>query len=985
MKTLYITLLFSILSFSLLKAQSFDWAKRTGNTAYEWGYDVVVDSGGYVYTGGVFNDTVDFDPGSGFYNLTGGGGFIQKLDARGHFKWAIKLGGSVKSLSLDEFNNIYVLGKFSGTFDFDPDTGVYNLTSVGGLDVFILKITSEGNLVWAKRIGGAQNERANKILYHSGYVVSLGAFKDSMDLDPGNGVEMQYSDGGYDMFVQKLDSAGTYLMGGNYGGSGDELFYSIAIAPSGDAYFTGSYSDTVYFGPQLGDKLISSGGTDAFILKVDSLGNYLGALSYGGILNDYGSNVIIDDSNNGYFTGVIRDTAIFQFANTTQTYISKGQTDIVVIKVDSGGNLKWMNEYGGNGEDYIMSIKMDKNKSLYIAGSFQDTVDFDPNNGNNLISAGGYDMYTLCLTDSGGFNWVNHTGGTGDDEIYGLYVDNSLNIYSTGYFSSTVDFDPTSGVENLVSAGAYDIFIRKLSQYSAGFFASQYTFTSPPFTVSLTDTSKGYICRNWNLGDGNFGSQSQLSHTYQYNGDYDVMLLLTDSISQRIDTVQKTISCSGGPNNPCSFTSELTQSQLSAMICVGDSFRLSATPNPNVTYAWTHNGAVISGATDSVFYAKQPGFYMAVLSSSSCSKTTSNYFVLANYPSYTPTISVVGTIAPCSNDSVQLNASSGFSSYLWNNGKTAQSIYENTSGRYMVTAIDNDGCKNQSEEVVINVSLADIPKICAVTVNGNSNNNVVRWLAPNTLKIDSFRVYRESSISNQYDYIGGVAYGNPYELVDVNSNIAKRQYAYRITAIDTCGKETPLSTMHKTMHLMINEAINNHWNLYWNPYIGFDYGTYNIYRGTDSLNMNLLATVPSSVNSYSDLNNPSGDIYYQIEVISSNPCSTKSSGTSRSNNFNTKYASGLGFHGFVENDLKVSLYPNPNKGDFTLEIKSQSMRNHLYLLKIYSVFGQIIYQEEINFGQSLQKKMHLGDLSKGLYFVNLQSDESSLKAKFIIE
>ena len=561
--------------------------------------------------------------------------------------------------------------------------------------------------------------------------------------------------------------------------------------------------------------------------------------------------------------------------------------------------------------------------------------------------------------------------------------------FNTNYVSPSTDYNVC--INTNLPGDVYTMNDKKCKSVHStqllmpSFTTSSNNLSSPPFNISFTNTSNGFNSYTWNFGDGTVSLQKNPTHTYQYNGMYQVMLLATDTVTSFSNTAIQTITCTGGANNPCSFTPELTQSQSAAQICYGDSVRLSATPMANITYAWTYNGAVIPNASDSIFYAKNQGFYMAVLSNSSCSRTTSDYFVLAVYPHSNPQVSVIGSIAPCSDDSLMLQAAAGYSFYQWNNGKSGQSIYIKNSGDYSVNAINSYGCKNLSQETIINVSLADIPKICAVSVDGNTNHNVIKWQAQTTNKIDSFRVYCESSIANQYDYIGGVAYNDPYEVEDPNSNVSKRQYAYKITAIDTCGKESPVSLKHKTMHLLINEAINNHWNLFWKPYEGFSFASYNIYRGTDSLNMALLATVPSSVTSYSDLSNPSGDIYYQIEVVSTDPCGAKSYGTSRSNNFNTKFASGLGISTISDSGLSMKLFPNPNHGNFSLEIKSTNNKPQTYSLEVYNMMGALIHSEELRVTQSLSKQMQFEHLSKGVYFINLRTQDEVLTARFIVQ
>jgi len=518
------------------------------------------------------------------------------------------------------------------------------------------------------------------------------------------------------------------------------------------------------------------------------------------------------------------------------------------------------------------------------------------------------------------------------------------------------------------------------------FIASPTSFTAPPFNVIITNnSSSSYNSWYWNFGDGTISDQKNPSHTYLYNGTYTITLLAMDTVNLKVDTVSQTIVCSGGSPNPCSFTSELTQAQTFALICSSDSIRLSATPYASMNYAWTHNGALIPDANDSIYYAKLPGFYMAVLTDNTCSKVTSNYFVMANYPDIAPVISTIGNIAPCSNDSLKLQASSGFGAYLWNTGSSDSYIYVKNSGYYSVSGINGYACRASSPETVINVSLAQIPKICVVGSIGNSNHNLVQWVPENSLVVDSFRVYRETSITNKFDYLGSVSYSDPSEFEDMQSSSAVRQYRYKITAIDTCGKESPTSSPHKTMHLQVNAAINGHWNLIWQAYEGFSFPSYNIYRGMDSLNMTLLTTVASNVHAFTDLNNPAGDIYYQIEVVSTNPCQSKSYGTSLSNFFNTKYASGVGIDLVGRNGVSVAIYPNPNKGEFVLEINAKSNDMHQYQLEIYSSIGQLVLQESLEFNLHLQKQISLETLSKGVYFVRLLNKSEVLTSRFIVE
>jgi hypothetical protein len=137
------------------------WAKQFAGAGYKNDVSIAVDSSGNVYTSGWFADTLDVDPGNGIYDLIGSSAvdiFISKLDSSGNFVWGKEIGGptaqAASSISVDNDDNVYITGSFYGTVDFDPGSGISNLTPVGGEDIFVAKFDSNGNINWAKEFGG---------------------------------------------------------------------------------------------------------------------------------------------------------------------------------------------------------------------------------------------------------------------------------------------------------------------------------------------------------------------------------------------------------------------------------------------------------------------------------------------------------------------------------------------------------------------------------------------------------------------------------------------------------------------------------------------------------------------------------------------------------------------------------------------------------------------------------------------------------------
>jgi len=149
---------------------NFVWAKQMGGALNDRGYSIAVDGSGNVYTTGYFQDTVDFDPGPGTFNMTSAGLediFVSKLDLLGDFVWTKQMGGTSddnsNSIAVDGSGNVYTTGRFFGTADFNPGAGIFMLTSAGNWDIFISKLDLLGNFVWAKQMGGISLDKGTSI------------------------------------------------------------------------------------------------------------------------------------------------------------------------------------------------------------------------------------------------------------------------------------------------------------------------------------------------------------------------------------------------------------------------------------------------------------------------------------------------------------------------------------------------------------------------------------------------------------------------------------------------------------------------------------------------------------------------------------------------------------------------------------------------------------------------------------------------------
>ncbi len=446
----------------------------------EAGNAIAVDNAGNVYVTGLFRATMDFDPGPGTAMLAGNGGvncFALKLNASGGFEWAWTTENSTEiageGIAVDDSGNVYVTGNLQGSADMDPGPGVVNVSSAGYMDMFLVRLDTSGNLVWAKAFGSVDDDRGQAVAVDaSGNVLVTGNFSDTVDFDPGPGNGNRTSSGFKDIFVLKLDSSGDLVWVTSVGGGYQDEGHAIASDAAGNILLTGEFRDTVDFDPGLGVFPLSVNGnipevvSDVFVLKLDSSGGFVWAGRMGGGLGDIGRGIAVDPLGNIYTAGIFGGVAVdFDPGTDTSVLRSNGPIDFFVQKLDASCNFLWAKGAGGPSYESANAIAVDALGNAYIAGAFIEKVDFDPGPGEFFVESNSEDFFLLKLGSSGAFNWAYTYGQPNvnkGDRGFGVAVDADGSVYSTGYFSGSVDFDPGPITRIVQSAGGYDIFVYKL-------------------------------------------------------------------------------------------------------------------------------------------------------------------------------------------------------------------------------------------------------------------------------------------------------------------------------------------------------------------------------------------------------------------------------------------------------------------------------------------------------------------------------------------
>lgn len=466
-----------ICPFNIISAQysvDWQWHNAYGANGAEFGEKVIMDTDGNFYVSAQFEGTIDVDPGTATVNLVSSGGLdcaIICYDGDGNYVWAKRIGGTGEDRIWEiewKQDHLYIAGSFSNTVDFDPGTGITNLTSAGNLDIFIAKFEDDGDFVWVKKMGDTERDEGWGIGIDSNDDIIIGCgFKGTVDFDPGPGSADLISAGDYDFVIAKYSNAGDLIWAESMGGSGYDFFYSLDLDANDNIFVGGMFQNTVDFDPSAGiEDLSSNGGWDFVVASYDTDGNYRWASAGGGTGEDRIYSVVVSSSGNVYCGGWFNGTNIeFNPGVGTQLLSSNGGNDAFIMKLENDGDVVWAKSWGGTGFDGSFCLYVDSDELVYTVGQFTGTnVDFDPDvAGSYTLTSSSTDIFMSLLDENGDFVWARNPSGTSAvDNFRGIVVDESTNeIYVTGHFGTTVDFDVEAGTENATAVGNYDFALVK--------------------------------------------------------------------------------------------------------------------------------------------------------------------------------------------------------------------------------------------------------------------------------------------------------------------------------------------------------------------------------------------------------------------------------------------------------------------------------------------------------------------------------------------
>ncbi|MBI2920648.1 MAG: hypothetical protein HYY18_06140 [Planctomycetes bacterium] len=415
------------------------------------GSHITIDpDGDLVYTGW-FTDVVNLPGGGGFsidFDPTGGEDlknphgmpalFVSKIHTTpdGYsYGWTRTVGTPApheglyavvqsRALETDSDGNIWVVGQFWGTVDFDPAEGseFVRETRPGEMNAFILKLTRDGDFAWVRTFGEPYGP----------------------------------ADGYGEAFDVAIDGTGNGLVTGCLGREAGD----VPIEGWGDV-------DT-------------HGGSDIFVCKLGPDGRYAWFHAIGATSDDSGAGVAVDESGEVFVTGRFRDTVDFDPGPGRDRHRFKStawdRDDAFVTKFSAQGEYRWTQTIGGEGDDEGRCVRIDRFGNAVVAGHFESKVDFNPGELREVRNArDGRDAFATCLAGDGSWKWVFTFGGDRVTEhgmplvdVEEIELDAAGDLVLAGAYAGLVDFDPGEGTDNHVAfPGApwpdcqYDAWIMK--------------------------------------------------------------------------------------------------------------------------------------------------------------------------------------------------------------------------------------------------------------------------------------------------------------------------------------------------------------------------------------------------------------------------------------------------------------------------------------------------------------------------------------------
>ena len=458
--------------------------------------------------------------------------------------WLNGVGGAGNDEALDitpDGQGGYIL---SGFYSFGVDFNGTLLNSVGEIDAFVARTNAAGDVVWVKQFGGTGSDAAyaNDIDANGNIFVS-GYFSGTMVVD---GTTVVSNSGSQDAFLAKLDPAGDLLWIQTFGGNDHDFVYDLALDQLGNAIITGNFKETVTIGPDTYTSTINPDQNepsyDIFVVKYDPSGSVIWSKHGQAVRDDRGTGLAINANNEIALIGQFSDTLTFSNMYVNQVY----NTGFVML-LDSDGDELWMKKMSAS-VCIPYDIVFHQDSLMYITGDFTGQLAVFTTPLTTSTSSFQNKIFLLKMNTQGNLLWLENDGSDSPFSSRAVDVDAAGNAYLSGYFKCRLDeYSQQYGDGVFLSAGRRDVFIAKYSQQGTRLWERQFGGSGDDLAWDLTIQAAdqpviaGAFSKLFNAPDGGNFASTGWSNTQNLSGANPVSSnYCSDNDYGRFSTMQST-------------------------------------------------------------------------------------------------------------------------------------------------------------------------------------------------------------------------------------------------------------------------------------------------------------------------------------------------------------------------------------------------------------------------------------------------------------
>lgn len=623
---------------------------------------------------------------------------LSKFSPDGDTIWNKHIGSagqdSPRRLTVNDADDIFITGGFAGTTNFD---GIILDNTYGSEDIYLVKYTASGNVVWAKRIawGPNQDRSSGIVLDDAGNIGLVGFFYDSIFFEH----DTLVSSGGIDNFFAKFDGDGNFIRAIHYPGTHNQTRIN-EISLSNDNAFLLSGFFTGTFTAQT-EVIVSSGSNDILLIKTDTAGSELWIRTGGGGTADRGFSASSDQYGNVYLTGYISNTATFDSAGfdfrDSSPLVSIGPTDMFLAKYNKNGTLQWKTNNESKGIDQGKGVYV-YNNIVQFTGIISDTVIFgvDTLVSKNNSKDAGFFVYNTKGAAIRGVSVQGSLEDGGADVIY----DNAGSSYLGGYFiSDTLHFLDKQIIKS--ASGKSNPFMAKYTIPFSTSFTEKETiecngdtdgklvvtpyFGAAPFTYQWSHDAGLNDSTALNLGAGTYS----VTVTDSRDSTAFSVITLNEPEALSVSSVTDDVSChsTNGTSNDGSIDLTVTGGTVSG----------------TYSYTWEAiSGSGINTSSEDQSTLTMGQYRVTVTDDNAC--TAIETYVINQPDAIGFAGSVVTDATGGGNDgSIDLNPAGGNGTpytFSWSNAETTEDISNLYAGNYTVTVTDALSCTDDTTFLV---------------------------------------------------------------------------------------------------------------------------------------------------------------------------------------------------------------------------------------------------------------------------------------------